>query len=159
MLEASYILHLLPPFYNNFDKRIIKKPKIYFFDTGLLCYLLGITTEQQLQQHKLYGSVFENFVINEKLKRYYNKGLAPSFYFWQDSNGREVDLLIEGDGDLQIYEIKSSSTVKADFFKNINQFAALPAVAGIKTKKHLIYTGNDSYLINKTHVVSWLDLA
>jgi predicted AAA+ superfamily ATPase len=158
VLEASYILHLLPPFYNNFDKRIIKKPKIYFFDTGLLCYLLGITTAQQLQQHKLYGSIFENFVINEKLKHYYNKGLSPSFYFWQDSNGREVDLLIEGDGDLQVYEIKSSSTAKADFFKNINQFAAVSGAAGIKSKKHLIYTGSDSYFFDKTNVISWIDL-
>ncbi len=159
VLEASYILHLLPPFYNNFDKRIIKKPKIYFYDTGLLCYLLGISTTQQLQQHKLYGSIFENFVINEKLKNYYNKGLSPSFYFWQDSNGREVDLLIEGDGHLQVYEIKSSSTAKTDFFKNINVFAAISANSGLKSKKHLIYTGSDSYIIDKIHVVSWSDLA
>ncbi len=158
VLEASYILHLLPPFYNNLDKRIIKKPKIYFSDTGLLCYLLGINTPQQLQQHKLYGSIFENFVINEKLKHYFNKGLSPSFYFWQDSNGREVDLLIEGDGDLQVYEIKSSTTAKADFFKNINLFAELLADAGIKSKKHLLYTGSDSYLMNKTNITSWLAL-
>jgi len=158
VLEASYILHLLPPYYNNFDKRIVKKPKIYFYDTGLLCSLLGISTETGLQNHKMLGSIFENFIINEKLKQYYNKGLSPAFYFWQDTNGREVDLLIEEDK-LLVHEIKSSTVVKPEFFKNINLFSSIAKDAGIKTKKYLINTGDKSYQIKNTGVQSWLGLS
>jgi uncharacterized protein len=156
VLEASYILYLLPPYYNNLDKRISKKPKIYFYDTGLLCSLLAIYTETQLQNHKLLGSVFENFIINEKLKQYYNKGLSRAAYFWQDSNGREADLLIEEGNNLLVYEIKSSAVAKPDFFKNINLFSSVANEQGIKTKKHLIYTGDKSYKIKDTEVQSWM---
>ncbi len=159
VLEASYIIHLLPAYHNNFDKRVLKKPKIYFYDTGLLCYLLGINTETQLPHHKAVGSLFENFVINEKLKNHYNKGIATAFYFWQDSNGREVDLLIEEGGKLLIYEIKSSSTAKADFFKNIDMFGELAKKVQLKMQKHLIYTGEDSYAIKDIQVQSWVSLA
>jgi uncharacterized protein len=159
VLEASYIIHLLPAYHTNFDKRILKKPKIYFYDTGLLCFLLGINNEVQLRQSKLLGSLFENFVLNEKLKRYYNKGLSASFYFWQDSNGREVDLLIEEGGKLLVYEIKSSSTAKSDFFKNINMFENLAKTAKQKTQKFLIYTGDQSYVIDGTKLQSWQTLA
>ncbi|MBK8953310.1 MAG: ATP-binding protein [Chitinophagaceae bacterium] len=140
-LEASYILFLLPPYYNNLDKRIIKKPKIYFCDTGILCHLLGITDEKQLKNHKLYGSLFENFIILDKMKSAFNKGETPLNYFWQDSNGREVDLLSEEGGKLIVQEIKSSSTPKPDFFKNINLFSNLAKNAGLKPVKKLIYSG------------------
>ena len=159
VLEASYILHLLPPYYNNLDKRISKKPKIYFYDTGLLCFLLGITTETGLQNHKLLGSIFENFIINEKLKQYYNKGLSPAFYFWQDTNGREADLLIEEEGKLLVYEIKSSTVIKPDFFKNVTMFSSAASNAGIKTKKYLIHAGDKTYKIKDTEVQSWAILS
>jgi uncharacterized protein len=159
VLEASYIIHLLPPYYNNFDKRIIKKPKIYFYDTGLLCHLLNIKTEDELKQHKFAGGIFENFVINEKLKLYYNKGLSPNFYFWQDSNGKEVDLIIESNNKLQFIEIKSSSTPKNEFYKNLTMLELLAKKQKIKTEKTVIYGGDDSYKIAGINLVSWQQLA
>ncbi len=158
VLEASYIIYLLPPYYNNFDKRIIKKPKIYFYDTGLLCHLLNIKTTVQLSNSKLYGSIFENFIIVEKLKEHYNKGLTANFYFWQDTNGKEVDLLIEDNSKLCLYEIKSSSTPKIEFFKNVNTLKEFGKKSGIKTEGNLIYAGEESYKISGNNVLSWLSL-
>lgn len=158
VLEASYIIYLLPPYYNNFDKRIIKKPKIYFYDTGLLCHLLNIKTTTQLTSSKLYGSIFENFIIVEKLKTYFNEGLTADFYFWQDTNGKEVDLLIENNNKLSLFEIKSSTTPKIDFFKNVNALKELAKASGIKTEGNLIYAGKESYKIAGNNVISWLDL-
>lgn len=158
-LEASYILFLLPPYYNNLDKRIIKKPKIYFCDTGILCHLLGITDEKQLKNHKLYGSLFENFVILDKMKSAFNKGETPLNYFWQDSNGREVDLLTDEGSKLIVQEIKSSSTPKPDFFKNINLFSILAAEAGLKPVKKLIYSGEKSYKVADAGIISWKDVS
>lgn len=158
VLEASYIIYLLPPYYNNFDKRVIKKPKIYFYDTGLLCHLLNIKTEAALENNQLYGSIFENFVIMEKLKGYYNKGSEANFYFWQDTNGKEVDLLIENENKLQLFEIKSSSTPKIEFLKNVKALKILAKQVGLKPEGNLIYAGDNSYKIAGNNIVSWKDL-
>jgi uncharacterized protein len=158
ILETSYIAYTLPAYFNNFDKRVMKKPKLFFYDTGILCYLLNIKNQEQLSNHNLLGALFENFVINEKLKATYNKAENPEFYFWQDSNRKEVDLLIQHANYLDLIEIKSSSTPKSEFSKNVTDLALLANVNGQKTKKHVLYTGDDSFTMKTVQYTSWLKL-
>jgi uncharacterized protein len=159
ILETSYIIYLLPSYYNNLDKRIVKKPKLYFYDTGILCYLLNIVNEEQLILHAHKGAIFENLVITDLMKYYFNKGMSANAYFWQDSNGNEVDLLIENDGKLQLFEIKSSATPKLEFANNINKFESLIKDKNIKIVKHLLYAGSETYKIKTLHITSWMELA
>jgi hypothetical protein len=95
ILEASFIVYLLQPYHKNFDKRLVKTPKIYFYDTGLVCHLLGIDNEKQIASHWAKGALFENMVINELIKSRLNAGVNPDFYFWKENSGPEVDLLIQ----------------------------------------------------------------
>ncbi len=155
MLETSYIIYLLPCYYRNFDKRILKKPKLYFYDTGVLNYLLNISTESQLSTHAHKGAIFENFVITDILKSYFHKGTQPDAFFWQDSNGNEVDLIIEDKSKLLLYEIKSSSTPKLEFAKNLDKFELLAKKEGLKTVKHLVYSGDESYKVQQLNITSW----
>ncbi len=159
ILETSYVVYLLPSYYDNLDKRVVKKPKLYFYDTGILCYLLNIINEEQLTKHVSKGAIFENFVITDLMKFYYNKGMDANAYFWQDSNGNEVDLLIENDGKMQLYEIKSSTTPKIEFTKNITKFENLLKVKKQKISKYLIYGGDETYKINSINITSWMSLA
>lgn len=122
LLELSYIIFLLPPYHNNFNKRIIKTPKLYFHDTGLLCYLLGITVSDQINMHFANGQIFENFIISDVNKSLVAKNLTSSLYFWRDNHGYEIDLLYDKEGKLIPIEIKSGSTISQDYFKNINYF-------------------------------------
>jgi len=108
VLEASFVLMLLPPFYDNISKRLIKSPKLYFYDTGLAAYLLGITHAEQMSRDPLRGSVFENLVILEILKQRFNEGLDPSMFFFRDSHHMEVDLVLRRGNQLIPVEIKSS---------------------------------------------------
>lgn len=125
VLEASYILYRLEPNYNNYNKRIVKTPKLYFYDTGLACSLLGITSAEQLDSHFLRGGLFENLVINQFIKESYNKGVNPDLTFWRDSTGLEVDL-VETKGINQFgYEIKSGSTYNASFFNGLKKWGDL----------------------------------
>jgi uncharacterized protein len=157
-LEISYIIYLLPSYHNNFDKRILKANKVYFTDPGLLCFLLRIRSEQSLLDSNFSGQIFENFIIIEMLKKYYNKGEEPNFYYWQDSNQNEVDLLIETDKVLELYEIKSSSTPKTEFTKNLKKFMALTKLHNINTKAFLVYTGSESYKQANINITSWSTL-
>ena len=125
LLEASFIVFLLPPYYRNFDKRIVKTPKLYFYDTGLACSLLNIQDETQLNTHFAKGALFENMVIVELLKQYLNTGKNPAFYFWQDSNMNEVDLVIQESNRLKAIEIKAGKTLNSSFFKNLALFEKL----------------------------------
>lgn len=125
LLEASFIVFLLPPYYRNFDKRIVKTPKLYFYDTGLACSLLNIQDETQLNTHFAKGALFENMVIVELLKQYLNTGKNPAFYFWQDSNMNEVDLIIQESNRLKAIEIKAGKTLNNSFFKNLALFEKL----------------------------------
>ncbi|MDR1022196.1 MAG: ATP-binding protein [Prevotellaceae bacterium] len=124
-LGAAYIAYLLPPYYENIGKRLTKTPKIYFYDTGLAAYLLGITDENQLQTHPLRGALFENMAINEMLKERYNAGKDNNFYFYRDKSQREVDIIQWNGLTLNAYEIKSGISYKADFFKSIDYLKAL----------------------------------
>jgi len=119
ILESSFIMYRLYPHHRNFNKRIVKMPKLYFYDTGLICALLGIQNAQQLEFHPLFGSLFENFVITELIKHRLNKAKNNNFYFWRDNIGHEIDLIAEMSERLYPIEIKSGKTITDDFFKGL----------------------------------------
>jgi len=156
VLEASFIIFFLQPYFRNFKKRIIKRPKLYFYDTGLLCSLLGLNNPAQLTNHYLRGAIFENFIIGEYLKIKRHQGTNPNIYFWQDNSGNEVDLLIDNGGRLTAVEIKSGTTINQDFFKNLLKFRKF---SGITSKDcYLIYGGEQSMPRQNAQVLSWRDL-
>ncbi|MCD8211160.1 MAG: ATP-binding protein [Prevotella sp.] len=121
VLQASYIVFLLPSFYENQRKRLIKAPKLYFLDTGLACHLLGIESPKQLVRDKMRGELFENFIVIEALKYRFNKGLGSNLYFYRDSNHNEIDLLIKEGSAFSTIEIKSSETYHQDFEKTLKK--------------------------------------
>jgi uncharacterized protein len=124
LLEASYVIFLLQPWYTNISKRQIKAPKLYFYDVGLVSYLLGAENELHISRHPLKGNLFENLVVIEALKYRYHRGKRNNLHFWRDGKGNEVDLVIEAGPDVIPVEIKSGATVAEDFFKGLNLFAA-----------------------------------
>jgi predicted AAA+ superfamily ATPase len=140
VLEASFVLMLLPPFYDNISKRLIKSPKIYFYDTGLAVYLLGIMNADQMSHDPLRGAVFENMVIMEIMKQRFNEGLDPSMFFFRDSHHMEVDLILRMGNRLIPVEIKSSGTYHPDFLKGLNYFEKL--FRKRVSESWLIYDGN-----------------
>jgi uncharacterized protein len=123
LLQTSYIVHLLPPWFVNNGKRLIKSPKLYFYDVGLACWLLGLRSAEQVARDPLWGSLFENFVVMEALKDKYNQGDNTPAYFYRDSTGNEVDLLLPTNGQLYALEIKAGATVNPDYFRGLQQFA------------------------------------
>lgn len=140
VLQASYIVTLLPPYFENTSKRLTKMPKLYFLDTGLACYLLGIESPEQLSRDKMRGALFENFVVTEALKQRYNQGKESNLYFYRDSNQNEIDLLLKRNTRLYGIEIKSSMTYHKDFekaLKRIDEWVKVP-VDG----KAVVYAGN-----------------
>lgn len=140
VLQASYIVTLLPPYFENTSKRLTKMPKLYFLDTGLACYLLGIESPEQLSRDKMRGALFENFVVTEALKQRYNQGKESNLYFYRDSNQNEIDLLLKRNTRLYGIEIKSSMTYHKDFekaLKQIDEWVKAP-VDG----KAVVYAGN-----------------
>lgn len=142
VLEASYICYLLRPDWNNFAKRLVKSPKLYFYDTGLACSLLDIKSPDQLDLHFSRGALFENFVINEFIKKAWNEGRETDLRFWRDNQGNEVDLLVY-DGDKPLaYEIKSGETFQPSFFKGLTKWAAITGTD--INRLHVIYGGPNS---------------
>ena len=160
VLQASYLITLLPPYYENIPKRLVKSPKLYFNDPGLACYLLDIETPQQLDRDKMRGAIFENMIVMEAIKHRYNMGLEDGVFFYRDSNQNEVDLLIKQEGELTAIEVKSSMTYSSSFEKTLTQIEGW-----IKTpisKKAIVYSGDfenssgDINLINYRHISSLL---
>ena len=153
VLEAGYIVFLLRPHHQNFGKRLVKTPKLYFHDTGLAAHLMGIRDSAHLSIHSARGALFENFVISELQKRRYNQGLASNLYFWRNNTGEEVDVLIEHGDKLMPVEIKSGQTFTSDFLAGLNKWAryagdkALPA--------HLVYGGDENMTRSGVSVHSW----
>ena len=139
ILEASYIVFPLPPYFENFGKRAIKSPKYYFTDTGLLCYLLGIEKKEQISRDPLLGSLFENLVVLEALKSRYNQGVTPGLYFFRDTHGHEIDLLHKSGSALTGVEIKAASTWHRCFKKTLQQFSEKTAPL---TAAYVIYSGD-----------------
>lgn len=156
ILEASFLLFKLPPYFDNFGKRIIKSPKYYFTDVGLLCYLLGIREPEQITRDPLVGQIFENLVVIECLKNRYNKGLMADLYYFRDSNGNEVDLLIQSGRDLHAIEIKSAATFKMDRLKGIRRFRKLSDQV---TSSHLVYAGKSLALSDAIQATRYKEVA
>lgn len=160
VLQASYLITLLPPYYENIPKRLVKSPKLYFNDPGLACYLLDIESPQQLDRDKMRGAIFENMIVMEAIKHRYNMGLEGGVFFYRDSNQNEVDLLIKQEGELIAIEVKSSMTYSSSFEKALTQIEGW-----IKTpisKKAIVYSGDfentsgNINLINYRHISSIL---
>lgn len=157
VLQASYLLFLLPPYHVNFGKRLVKARKLYFYDTGLLCWLLGIQAAEQLAAHPLRGSIFETFVLSELKKSCLNRGIPAQFHFWRDSNGNEVDLLVETGGKVIPIEIKSGQTLNRDFFIGLERWLAL--AGGLAHAPALIYGGSHRQERKGIRILGWQDAA
>ena len=156
VLEASYIIHLLQPHHKNFNKRLVKSPKLYFYDTGLAAWLLNIRTPEQLATHAARGPLFETWVISELLKYRYHHGLGSNLYFWRDHKGHEVDLLMEQAETLVPVELKSGQTIASDFFDGLQKFQALAGSEA--TTGYLLYGGAASQKRGVAEVVAWLHI-
>lgn len=157
LLEASYIVYRLKPYYKNLGKRVIKSPKIYFHDTGLLCYLLNIDSEDMLKRHYAQGSIFENFVINEVYKHIYNNKLRSRLYFYRDSNANEVDVLVNS-GSLTLgIEVKASQTFSMEFTKGLQNIKTYLDPA-IKFSGNVIYKGKEEQTVNGISLRNFMNL-
>ena len=139
VLETSFIAYRLPPYFQNFSKRVVSTPKVYFHDTGLAAHLLGIRNAQELDTHFAKGALFENLVINELQKNVFNKGTRPRFYFWRDYGQNEVDLLVQAGTKLHAVEIKAGKTINGAFFKGLTYFKKVVPDAQL----HLVYGGEE----------------
>ncbi len=152
LLQASYIIFLLPPHHNNLGKRLTKSPKLYFFDIGLMRALLKIPHEQ-LSTHHLRGNFFESLVIADLVKQYTNQGKRPSLYFWRDHTGNEVDCIIEQGSQLVPIEIKSGQTVQSDFFKGLEYYQNLAQNAA--PTGYIVYGGKEIQKRSRGTVIPW----
>lgn len=156
VMESSFIIYLLKPHYRNFNKTIVKRPKLYFYDTGLACSLLGITSEAHLQLHPLRGSLFECLIVTELVKQRTNAGNPVNLYYWRDKTGHEIDVIIDDGITLTPIEIKAGKTINKEFFKNLEYWNNL---SGIQ-KGYLVYTGDErQQRSNGIEVINWHDLA
>jgi predicted AAA+ superfamily ATPase len=153
VLEASFVVFLLRPHHRNFSKRLIKSPKLYFFDSGLLCYLLRIRTPEDLRLRAYRGSIFEGFVIAELMKQYHHLGREPDLFSWRSSGGHEIDLIIDHGSELVPVEIKSGQTVAGDFFKGLDYWRKLTGIADAPAA--LIHAGPRSFRREGAHVYAW----
>lgn len=156
LLEASYIIFLLKPHHINFNKRLTKHPKLYFYDTGLACSLLGIHDADQVQTHYLRGALFENLIIGEYIKSRFNVGLPNNAFFWRDNTGNEIDLLIEKGGKTIPIEIKSGETLNASFYDGLHYYSKLSGQD--PSKAILFYGGDRTFNSPKGKTVSWKNL-
>lgn len=154
VLEASYIIYQLRPYWNNFNKRITKTPKFYFYDTGVACSLLGIRNTKDLLLNPLYGSLFECLIMSDLHKQYFNQGLPPPLYFWRDQNGRiEVDCIIDRGSQMVPVEIKSTETFSQNFFDGIAKWNEISGVS--LAKSYAIYGGSLTMQRENGRIVSW----
>jgi hypothetical protein len=156
VLENSYILYQLQPYFSNFNKRITKSSKLYFYDTGLLCYLLKLNDSDSVRLSSLKGSLFENYVINEYVKKNYHNNLLRDLWFWRDAAGHEVDLIWQKSELLNLVEIKASETIKSEMFKGLSYFEKLKP--DLIESKSVVHSGlfNQERTLGK--VTSWKDI-
>ena len=153
VLEASYLIHRLPPHHRNFNKRLVKTPKLYFLDTGLAARLLGIETESQLATHPLRGALFETWVVSEHLKARFNQGLPANLSFWRDRAGHEVDLLIERDNRLWPVEVKAGATITADASRSLLRW--LNVAGDAAAEPAVMYAGEQAQTRNAVRWIPW----
>ena len=151
ILRASYVLDLLPPHHENFSKRLVKTPKLYLLDSGLLCHLLGIRDSAQIRVHPLRGAIFETFVYSELRKLFLHHGQRPPLFFWRDSNGREVDVVIDLGARRLPVEVKAGETVARDALRGLDRYVALSGDPG----GVLVYAGDESYARGQHLLRAW----
>jgi predicted AAA+ superfamily ATPase len=155
VLEASYISFLLRPHHKNFNKRLVKSPKLYFYDCGLICNLLNIEQAGNSTFHPLRGQIFESFVISELVKQRFHAGKQNNMYFWRDNVGHEIDCLYDFGISVFPVEIKSGSTVSSDYFKNIHFYQKInPSCKNAA----VIYGGDKSYRQRNFYIISYKDI-
>jgi len=157
LLQASYLLFFLQPHHKNFNKRLVKAPKLYFYDTGLACALLGIDSWDQVVTHYLRGGLVESFVMAELSKTYYNANKEPRLYFWRDNHGHEVDGIIEYQQKLIPVEVKAGKTINQDFFSGIDYWKSLEG--NEQARGYIVYGGSETQKRTAYTVVSWHDVA
>ena len=153
VLETSFIIYLQQPYYKNFNKRVIKSPRLFFYDVGLACNLLGINKKEELFSYYLKGGLFESFIISEWHKYIFNHKLNREIYFFRDSNGNEMDAIIESAGQLIAIEIKSGKTITNDYFKIFGFFNQL--FEGIISKNFIVYGGDAFQERTIAKVLGW----
>lgn len=152
-LESSYLVFTLQPYFENIGKRLIKTPKIYFYDTGLLCYLLGVKRAEDLLIHPLKGNLFENMMIAEYVKRMNHSNILHDIWFWRDVAGNEIDMLYLDNDKFHLFEIKSSETILNEQFKGLAYFEVKHPSATFA--KHLVYAGDENQERTQARVLSW----
>ncbi len=157
LLQASYIIFLLQPYYKNFSKRVVKTPKLYFYDTGLACSLLNIESVEQVRTHYLRGGLVESLLVSDLLKQYYDTSRMPNLYFWRDNHGNEVDCILEKGTHLFPIEIKAGRTVVDDYFVGLEHFKALAQSA--VTQSFVLYAGTENQKRSRGVVLSWQSAA
>lgn len=156
VLEASYVVFLLPTYHNNYNKRILKSPKLYFYDTGLLSNIMKVKSEDDMISSNIKGALFENFVISEMVKQAAHKCLQNDFFYWRDSNGNEVDLIMESPDGLEIIEIKATKSISMNLTKGLNYFYNLANDSAIKRK--VVYAGDTNDKMYNTEFVAWRNI-
>jgi len=155
VLEASFVIHRVPPYHRNFNKRLVKTPKLYFIDSGLMAWLLGIENAAQVATHPLRGALFETWVVGEFVKRRWNAGQPPNLYFWRDRAGHEIDLLLQEGGTIRPVEIKSGATIRREAMRGLEKW---PGIAGDEAgQPMLVYGGDESQQRTDMDIVSWRD--
>ncbi len=152
VLQSGFIVKLLRPYHRNFNKRLVKTPKIFFYDTGVLCHLLSITSARDIETHALRGALFENFVFTELEKHFFNRAENPPLSFWRDRKGQEIDFLIDGPK-FKMVEAKSAQTATQEFFKNIDSFKTIAT-----GQSYLIYAGKERQRRAGTTVLPWTEM-
>lgn len=155
ILVNSYVIYLLPPHHRNFNKRLIKMPKLYFYDTGLLVSLLGIESSRQINNHFLVGGIFENYIVSELLKYFYNQSKNAPIYFWKDNKSKEIDVLIEKGESMIPIEIKASKTLNMHDFNNIQYYQK---ISNSESVAYVINRSNQDQKTSNGEFVSWLNL-
>ena len=155
ILESSFIIYLFKPHHKNFNKTIVKRPKVYFYDSAIVCYLLGIRDNTQLQTHPLRGAIFEGMVVTELIKKRTNAGLPINLFYWRDKTGHEIDIIIDNAGKLLPIEIKSGKTINTEFFKNMDYWSDLSKVK----KSMVLYAGaQNQKRSNGRETLNWRSL-
>ncbi len=152
VLEASFLTFRLQPHFRNFNKRVVKSPKLYFYDTGLLCFLLRIRSPEQLGTHPLWGNIFENWVVAELQKAYATHAEEPALYFWRDQHGHEIDIVIDQGLALHPVEIKAGQTFRPEWLKTLAWFNRLQMQ---NTDASVVYAGQDSFTFQNAAIASW----
>jgi len=157
ILEATYVIFLLHPHHKNFSKRLIKAPKLYFYDSAIACHLLSIQSPKDLVTHYLRGPLFESMILADLMKQRFNAGLTPNLYFWRDKSGHEVDCILEEGTNLIPIEIKSAETINSDFFSNLVKWSQL-AKTNVGTN-YVIYGGKETQVRSQGIALSWTQLS